>query len=43
MGSNTERWVPEQAGLEPFVSLLIIIGVSLLAAVAVVRRYRSLL
>jgi len=43
MGSNTERWVPEQAGMEPFVSLLIIIAVALLAAALVVRRYRSLL
>jgi len=43
MGSNTERWVPEQAGLEPFVSLLIIMAIAVIAAAAVVRRYRSLL
>ena len=43
MGSSTNRWVPEQAGLEPLVSLLMILGIAVLAAVAVVRRYRSLL
>ena len=41
MGSNTEEWLPEAAGYGPIVSLVIIIGIGVAVAFAVLRRYRS--
>jgi ABC-2 type transport system permease protein len=38
MGSNTRTWIPEQAGFEPFVSLLVILAVAAISAYVVVRR-----
>ena len=41
MSENTEQWIPESAGLEPWASLLAIVVVAA-ACLAVVRaRYRS--
>ncbi|HSG80236.1 MAG TPA: hypothetical protein VLD62_11695 [Acidimicrobiia bacterium] len=41
MSENTDRWIPESAGLEPWASLLAIVVVAV-ACIAVVRaRYRS--
>jgi ABC-2 type transport system permease protein len=41
MGANSEAWLPETAGYGPFLSLVVIMAIGAIAAVAVVRRYRS--
>lgn len=40
--TNTHEWIPERAGYEPIVSLLVIVAVAVLSTIVVVRRYRSL-
>jgi ABC-type transport system involved in multi-copper enzyme maturation permease subunit len=42
-GSDTGEWVPEQAGLEPWMSLVMVGAVALVAVFVVVRRYRRVL
>jgi hypothetical protein len=43
MGADTGRWIPEQAGLEPIVSLAVIVAFVAVTVYAGLRRYRSLL
>lgn len=40
MGSNTRTWVPEQAGLDPIVSVVVIAAVAALSALVVMRQTR---
>ncbi len=41
MGSNSDTWLPERAGFDPIVSLAVILIIGVVAAYAVLRRYRS--
>jgi ABC-2 type transport system permease protein len=41
MGSGSETWLPQQAGFDPIVSLAAILIIGVVAAYAVLRRYRS--
>jgi ABC-2 type transport system permease protein len=42
MDANTHRWIPERAGFEPVVSLVVIVVVAAASAWFVLRRYRRL-
>jgi ABC-2 type transport system permease protein len=39
--TNTHDWIPERAGYEPIVSLLVIVVVAVISVFIVARRYRS--
>ena len=41
MSANTEQWIPESAGFEPWVSLVTIVAIALGCVLAVRARYRS--
>ena len=40
LDANTDRWIPERAGLDPVVSLIVIVVVAAAAAAVVIHRYR---
>ena len=40
---NSRQWIPEQAGFEPWASLLVIVAIALGSVIVVLRRYRRLL
>jgi ABC-2 type transport system permease protein len=42
MNDDTHRWIPERAGYEPIVSLVVIGVIAVVATIAAVRRYRRL-
>lgn len=41
LGTSTQTWIPETAGMEPVMSLLVIIALSVAAGLVVTGRYRS--
>ena len=40
LDASTHTWIPERAGFEPVVSLLVILGIAVVAVLAVSARYR---
>jgi hypothetical protein len=40
MGSDTHQWIPEDAGFDPAVSLLVVVVVAALSSIAVLARQR---
>jgi ABC-2 type transport system permease protein len=42
LDANTDRWIPERAGMEPIVSLAAIAVIALVCTAIVVRRYRRM-
>lgn len=40
LGTSTQTWIPEQAGMEPIMSLFVIVAMSVAAGLIVVGRYR---